>query len=178
MWAPPYAEMLVRARLAEHPDIPTVDLRTTTPRELVHVGPFSVEPLRVTHSIPDATALCIGPTPAGRIFHTGDFKFEEQPLDGQPSDEDCASRSWAKRGLGTALGQHFNIDVPGRAGVERMVARLPLERIITRENGRGGGGHVCVERLSPAIAVRSRAQVRRARWCSSDAGCRPTHGQP
>src|SRR5208283_4606574 len=51
------------------------------PRETHSVGPFSIEPIRVTHSTSDATALAIR-TAAGLVVHTGDFKFDDTPPDG------------------------------------------------------------------------------------------------
>jgi ribonuclease J len=64
---------------------PEVELRTLKPRDVVEVGPFTVEAIRVTHSIVDALALAIR-TPIGTIIHTGDFKLDQTPIDGQPSD--------------------------------------------------------------------------------------------
>jgi len=55
------------------------------PRDTVRVGPWSIEFLRVTHSIPDAIALAIQ-SPVGTIIHTGDFKVDQTPLDGQHFD--------------------------------------------------------------------------------------------
>ncbi len=120
VWAPPYALALIEGRMGEHPDLPAVQMRATRPRVRFDVGPFSVEPLRVTHSIPDATALSID-TPAGRIFHTGDFKLEQDPLDNELSDEK-RFRALGDDGVALLLSDSTNVDVPGRAGEERSVA--------------------------------------------------------
>jgi ribonuclease J len=120
VYAPPYAAALIRHRLAEHAEVPVPDVRTTSPRARFELGPFGIEPLRVTHSIPDSTALAID-TPAGRIFHTGDFKLESEPLDGQESDEE-RFRELGIDGVAVLLSDSTNVDVPGRAGRERDVA--------------------------------------------------------
>ncbi len=61
------------------------DLRTVRPGERLSLGRLSVECVRVSHSIPDALALAVE-TPAGRVIHTGDFKFDPHPVDGQLTD--------------------------------------------------------------------------------------------
>src|SRR5688572_17534015 len=73
VFGPAYALGLVRARMAEHEVLTYARLQETRVGERVKVGSFSVEPVRVTHSIADATALAIG-TDAGVIVHSGDFK--------------------------------------------------------------------------------------------------------
>ena len=62
--------------------MPRNRLVAVAPRQIVDVGPFRLEFLRVTHSMPDCLAVAIH-TPAGDIVHTGDFKIDQTPLDGQ-----------------------------------------------------------------------------------------------
>lgn len=131
VWAPAYARALIERRLQEHADVPVPDLRTTAPRAQFSVGPFRVEPLRVTHSIPDSTALAID-TPAGRIFHTGDFKLEQAPLDGQESDEERFLELGAE-GVDLLLSDSTNVDVPGRAARERDVSTALRELVLPCE---------------------------------------------
>jgi ribonuclease J len=133
VWAPAYARVLIEKRLAEHDDVPVPELRTTAPRARFKLGPFTIEPLRVTHSIPDSTALAID-TPAGRIFHTGDFKLEHQPLDEQESDEE-RFRELGADGIDLMLSDSTNVDVPGRAVRERDVAEA-LRDLISTCDGR------------------------------------------
>ncbi len=120
VYAPAYARLLIEHRLAEHNDLPDVDLRTIVPRRAFSVGDVRVEPLRVTHSIPDATAFSID-TPAGRIFHTGDFKLESDPPDGEPADEERFAQLGLD-GVDVLLSDSTNVDVPSRSGTERTVA--------------------------------------------------------
>ncbi len=129
VWAPGYAAALIKSRLAEHREVPVPDLRVTVPRGRFKVGPFEIEPLRVTHSIPDSTALAID-TPAGRIFHTGDFKLESAPMDDQESDEE-RFRALGDEGVDVMLSDSTNVDIPGRAARERDVADTLRELILT-----------------------------------------------
>jgi len=71
---------LRRARLS-HPAI----LHTYDPGDVVNIGPFTIEPYHVCHSIPDSVGLGIT-TPAGLVVHSGDFKLDHTPVDGWPTD--------------------------------------------------------------------------------------------
>jgi ribonuclease J len=85
VYATPFTLALVQPKLDEH-DIDARDrLKPVKPRETVTVGPFTIEFIRVTHSMPDCVALAIT-TPAGLIIHTGDFKIDQTPIDGQHFD--------------------------------------------------------------------------------------------
>ncbi len=119
VWGPHYALSLIRERLKEFPEVPDVDLTPTSPRRRFKVGRYEVEPLRVTHSIPDSTALAID-TPAGTIVHTGDFKLEDDPLDNEPYDAE-RFEALGDRGVSLLLSDSTNVDVPGTAGGERAV---------------------------------------------------------
>lgn len=119
VYAPPYALGLMRERMKEFQDLkPT--FRPTRPRTRFDLGPFTIEPLRVTHSIPDATALVIE-SAAGRVIHTGDFKVEDDPLDGESTDRDRFEHYGAE-GVSLLLSDSTNVDVPGRSGGEREVS--------------------------------------------------------
>src|SRR5688572_311061 len=78
---------LVSEKLREHGLLDTADLRVMRPRDRIDVGPFRIEPIRVTHSIADGIGLAVH-TPAGTVVHTGDFKLDPDPLDGQVADYD------------------------------------------------------------------------------------------
>src|SRR3979409_996353 len=62
-----------------------VELREIKAGDVVELGPFKVEFIHVAHSIPDTTALAIQ-TPVGMVIHSGDFKMDQTPVDGQPTD--------------------------------------------------------------------------------------------
>jgi ribonuclease J len=129
VFGPPLALALVRERLREHSLRFEPRFVETRPGVRFDAGPFTVEPIRVTHSIPDATALCIeGPT--GRLLHSGDFKIDRTPVDGLEFDE-ARIRALAEDGdgVGLLLSDSTNAEVPGEAGSESDVRRS-LERII------------------------------------------------
>ena len=128
VWGPPHALGMARKRLLEHGFGPNeLDFRVATPGQSYEVGPFQIEPVRVAHSIVEASALAIR-TSRGLIFHTGDFNFDPDPPDGEPTDEQRI-RELGDEGIGLLLSDSTNIDVPERAGSERSVGAV-LERLI------------------------------------------------
>jgi ribonuclease J len=84
VYGTPLTLALVADKLEEH-GLADADLRRLRPREEVSAGPFRLEPIRVTHSIVDGIGLAIQ-TPVGTVVHTGDFKLDPTPLDGEPPD--------------------------------------------------------------------------------------------
>ncbi len=127
VWAPPYALGLLRARSDEHEILAHARLLEARTREKVDVGPFTVEPIRVTHSIADATALAIE-TDAGLVIHTGDFKFDEAPPDGELFDE-ARFAELGEAGVSLLCSDSTNVDTHGVSGSERGVGEALLERV-------------------------------------------------
>ena len=120
VWGPPHALELAKRRLSEHDFAPgDLDFREAQPGGEYEVGPFRIEPVRVAHSIVEASALAIQ-TVAGTIVHSGDFNFDPDPPDGEPTDEARLS-AIGDRGVALLLSDSTNIDVPERAGSERSV---------------------------------------------------------
>ena len=76
---------ILEGKLEEHGLLEYADLTEIKPGETMKFGVFTVEFISVTHSIPEAVALCIE-TPAGRIIHTGDFKIDHTPVMGETID--------------------------------------------------------------------------------------------
>jgi ribonuclease J len=132
VYGPRYALGLVRERAAEHEILDHVDLREVTPRTRVGVGSFDVEPIRVTHSTADATALAIR-TDAGLVVHTGDFKFDETPTDGEAFDV-ARFEELGAEGVRLLLSDSTNVDAQGAAGSEQGVGEA-LEAIIAGASG-------------------------------------------
>jgi ribonuclease J len=97
------------------------------------IGPFEVEFIRVTHSIPEAAALCIE-TPGGRVLHSGDFKLDAGPIDGMLTDVERL-RALGDRGIDLLLSDSTNAEVHGRSKTEREVAQS-LGEIIGSTEGR------------------------------------------
>ena len=76
---------LLHNKLKEHQLESAVELEIVVPRQAVELAPFSVEPFRVAHSIVDGVGYAIR-TPAGTVVHTGDFKIDQTPVDGEKTD--------------------------------------------------------------------------------------------
>ena len=103
------------------------------PRQRVRIGDCEVEFLRVTHSMPDCVALAIH-TPSGTIVHTGDFKIDQTPIDGQHFD----IHRFAELGTAGVLalfGDSTNIDRKGFTGSELEV-RDAFEEVFTTATGK------------------------------------------
>src|SRR5688572_17123757 len=110
---------LVSEKLREHGLLETADLRVMRPRDRIDVGPFRVEPIRVTHSIADGIGLAIH-TPAGTIVHTGDFKLDPHPLDGHVAD--CEKfTELGDQGVLALCSDSTNVDRPGHTRSESEV---------------------------------------------------------
>jgi ribonuclease J len=97
------------------------------------VGPFAVEMIGMTHSIPEPTTLAIR-TPAGTVVHTGDWKFDPDPLLGQPADKE-ALRKVGKNGVLAVIGDSTNVFTRGHSGSESEV-RASLIGLLGRYDGR------------------------------------------
>ena len=85
VYATEFTLAYVEGKLEEHRLLDTAELIEITPRQKFHLGAFTVEPIRVTHSLVDCVALAIE-TPVGVVVHTGDFKFDDAPPDGETFD--------------------------------------------------------------------------------------------
>jgi ribonuclease J len=119
VYGSPFTLALVAPKLEEHGIDAADRLKPVAPREVVEIGSFRVEFLRVTHSLPDAFALAIH-TPAGTIVHTGDFKIDQTPLDGQGFDLHRFAEL-GSAGVLALLSDSTNADRPGFTGSEREI---------------------------------------------------------
>ncbi len=109
----------VEAVLEEWPDIPRPDLRTIEPGDLIDQGPFNAEAIQVSHSIPDGVAYAFR-TPHGMIMHTGDFKLDQSPLDGRPTDLAHFARL-GDEGVDLLLADSTGAESPGHVEPERTI---------------------------------------------------------
>jgi ribonuclease J len=103
------------------------------PRDVIAVGPFRIEFIRVTHSMPDCVAVVIR-TPQGTLIHTGDFKIDQTPLSGDPFD----LRRFAEiggEGVLALFGDSTNIDRRGYTGSEIDVEDA-FEEVFTSTPGK------------------------------------------
>jgi ribonuclease J len=147
----------VEPKLEEHGIDPGDRLQTVKPRQRVTVGPFSIEFIRVTHSMPDCVALAIT-TPIGTIVHTGDFKIDQTPIDGQHFDLHRFAELGTE-GVLALFADSTNIDSPRihRSG-DRSHRRV--RGAVHRNDGQARRRHVLLEHLPHAGARRSRGAVR------------------
>ena len=132
IYGTPLTLALVEPKLQEH-GLDRHTLTAVRPRERVAIGPFSVEFIRVTHSMPDCVALAIQ-TPAGVIVHTGDFKIDQTPIDGEHFDVHRFAEL-GSAGVLALFGDSTNIDRRGFTGSERDVTEA-FEEIFTSASGK------------------------------------------
>jgi ribonuclease J len=130
VWGTPLTLGFVRERLREHGIAATL---ATYGREPCRVGPFSVEPFAMTHSIPDSVGLAIR-TPVGTIVHTGDFKLDQTPLDGRLPDIARLAELGAE-GVLLLFSDSTNVERAGITPSERTVG-TELDAIFRQATGR------------------------------------------
>lgn len=110
---------LVEGKLREHGILNQCSLNVVQPRQHVKMGCMSVEFIRVNHSIPDACALAIH-TPAGVIVHTGDFKVDYTPIEGEIIDL-ARFGELGNKGVLALMSESTNAERPGYSVTERKV---------------------------------------------------------
>src|ERR1700682_2952357 len=91
IWATPFTATLLRAKLAEVGLLDRVELTVVPLSGRFQIGPFDLEMVTLTHSIPEPNAVAIR-TPVGTIMHTGDSKLDPEPLIGDVTDEEALIR--------------------------------------------------------------------------------------
>ncbi len=121
---------LVESKLREYEV--KADLRPIAPRQQVHCGPFLLECLRVTHSVVDGCAYAVQ-TPQGTIIHTGDFKIDQTPVDGEQTDLASFAR-YGDQGVLALLSDSTNVEREGYTISERYVGEA-LNELIPRSRG-------------------------------------------
>jgi ribonuclease J len=126
VYATPLTRALVAEKLREHGLLDRVELRPMAPRTPFVLGPFTIEPIRVTHSIADGMGLAIS-TPAGTVVHTGDFKLDPSPLDGEPADTERFAEL-GEHGVAVLCSDSTNVDRPGHTRSEIEVGAALAER--------------------------------------------------
>ena len=134
IYGPRLAMSLLHDKLEEAGVADRTELRPVRPREMVRVGTyFLVEYIRNTHSIADSFSVAIH-TPAGVVIHTGDFKFDHTPVDGESFDIQRLAEH-GEKGVLCLISDSTNSEVPGFTPSERSV--FPnLDRIFSQAQGR------------------------------------------
>jgi ribonuclease J len=125
---------LVKSKLDEHGLLREADLREISPYdEPFQLGDFRIELVRMAHSIPDAVAVVLE-TPGGRVVHTGDYKLDHTPVDGQRTDVGKLAEI-GNRGVALLLGDSTNAERPGVTQSERVVGEA-FRQIFPSRTGR------------------------------------------
>ncbi|MEO0786251.1 MAG: ribonuclease J, partial [Pseudomonadota bacterium] len=133
MYATPFTAELVRAKLIEHGLDPAELLKTVELGSRVEVGPFGVQYVTLTHSIPEPNALAIA-TPLGTLLHTGDWKIDPSPQIGATTDVGALSKL-GDDGVLAMICDSTNVFVDGEAGSEATV-RDAITQVIAAQEGR------------------------------------------
>ena len=134
VYATPFTMYLVKDRLAEFDLLDEVELHEIPLKGRFDLGPFDLEMITLTHSIPEPNALAIR-TDEGVILHTGDWKIDPDPQIGEPVDV-AAIEALSEEGILAMICDSTNVFTPGEAGSEGDV-RKELSKLIGEYEGRG-----------------------------------------
>jgi ribonuclease J len=133
VYGPPLALGLAKGRLQERRVLDQIPLKEFGSDDILQIGHFVVEPFAVAHSIPDSYGFAIR-TPAGTVIHTGDFKFDQTPVDGRLFDVAKLARI-SEEGVLALVSDTTNVERPGFVPSERIVAQT-FDRIFKDAAGR------------------------------------------
>jgi ribonuclease J len=128
----PLTMAMARSKLDEH-KLRNVVLQDVEPGEELELGPFSAELIHMTHSIPDSCAVALTGE-LGTVVLTGDYKFDQTPVDGEPADVSRLAQLGAE-GVLLLCGDSTNADREGFSPSESIVGPQ-LERVFSRASGR------------------------------------------
>jgi ribonuclease J len=134
VFASPFAAAILRRKLGEAGLLHDVKLTVVPAGGTLELAPFSMQFLRVAHSIPEAQAVAIR-TPYGNILHTGDWKLDPEPLVGPPTDE-AGFAAFGKEGVLAMVCDSTNAMVEGHSGSESAVRRAMTQLIASIPTGR------------------------------------------
>ncbi len=124
---------IVESKLKEHALLGVVDMREVKPKDIIKLNNVSVEFIKTNHSIADSVAIAIH-TPLGVVLHTGDFKIDFTPIDGEVADL-ARFAELGKRGVTVLLADSTNVERPGYSMSESIVGES-FEKIFHRAKGR------------------------------------------
>ncbi len=120
IYATPLTAGLIQVKLKSHKLLKETTLHTIQTRDVINLEPFRIETFHVSHSVPDGIGLAIT-TPAGIIVHSGDFKFDPSPVDGQLTDF-AKLAEVGGRGVLALLSDSTNADSPGHTPSEMTIS--------------------------------------------------------
>jgi ribonuclease J len=135
--APVYAtaltQGLLEVKLREQKLLGEADLHVITADDVIELGPFTVEFFHTTHSFPDSVGVSVM-TPAGRVIHTSDYRFDPTPVDGRPTEE-YKLQKWGDEGVLLLLADSTNAERRGSTDSEATVETM-LEEVMSQAEGR------------------------------------------
>lgn len=124
---------LIEVKLKEARLLSQTEIHTITTGSAIEIGPFTVEPFHVCHSIPDAVGFAVY-TPQGLLVHTGEYKFDYTPADGKLPDIDRL-RAYGDEGVLALLSDSTNSERPGHTPSEQIVKET-FDNIFDQAKGR------------------------------------------
>lgn len=127
IYATPFAAAVLRRKLGEAHLLQDAKITVIPAGGSFRLGPFDLQFLRMAHSIPESQALVLR-TPAGIVLHTGDWKFDDEPLIGPRTDE-AALRALGDEGVLAMVCDSTNAMVDGHSGSEGGVRRSLTELV-------------------------------------------------
>ncbi|MCR9175773.1 MAG: ribonuclease J [Alphaproteobacteria bacterium] len=175
IWCTPFTASLVRRKLDDVGLLSEVTVNEVPISSDFVVGPFEIEMVRMTHSIPEPSLVVLR-TGAGTVVHTGDWKFDPNPVVGEASDMEALARIGKEKPL-AMIGDSTNVFVPGSTGSELDV-RAAMTKLFAQYNGKGRIAVACfasnvarLDSIARAAAAndRSCALVGRSLWRMTEA---------
>ena len=126
LYATKFTSTRIRQSLGEYPWGGQAKLHELPPKARFDLGPFSIQYVRMAHSIPEASSLAITVDGVGTMLHTGDWKIDADPVVGDLTDEE-ELKKLGEAGVLAVIGDSTNAMVPGHSGSERMVQNNLIE---------------------------------------------------
>jgi ribonuclease J len=133
IWATPLTAALLSVKLRDGRVAEKTTVNVFEAGDIIQAGPFKVESFHVTHSIPDCVGFAIN-TPYGLIVHSGDYKFDNSPVDGKKPDY-AQLANFSQRGVLILLGDSTNADQPGWTPSESIVSGA-FDNVFRQARGR------------------------------------------
>ncbi|WP_297712310.1 ribonuclease J [Clostridium sp.] len=124
---------IVETKLKEHGLLSSTELVRVKPRDVIRLNSVSVEFIKTNHSIADSVAIAVH-TPLGVVLHTGDFKVDYTPIDGEPMDF-ARFAELGKKGVLAMMADSTNVEKSGYTNSEKIVGES-LTRIFGKTKGR------------------------------------------
>jgi ribonuclease J len=132
VYATPFTAAVLKPKLKEEGILPKVKIHEVKKDKHIQLGPFDLEMVALTHSIPEMHAIAIR-TPAGTVMHTGDWKLDDAPMVGEVSDAETLKR-YGDEGILAMVCDSTNVMVEGESGSEGHVREHLRDVIAGCEN--------------------------------------------